>query len=78
MLTKMNTDKAYKLVNDRLAEYERVASFNLITNKKTSATYEHLLSMFDYLTDSISIGAEEVLLNIAEVDSLVREIIVEE
>ena len=36
--------------------------------------YEHPKSMSEYLADSLELGAEEVLLNIAEVNSLVKKI----
>lgn len=72
MLTKFETGEAYELVINKLIEWEERTPPNV---QKTSVDhYEHLKSMSEYLADSLRLGATEVLLNIAEVNSLVKKI----
>ncbi|WP_347220271.1 hypothetical protein [Chryseobacterium sp.] len=78
MLTKFDTSEAYTLVIKKLVEYEDINNSTPITNKKSIAMYEHLCSMAEHLASSLTLGSVEVLLNIAEVDSLVRDIVVTE
>ena len=78
MLTKFDTSEAYTLVVKKLVEYEDIGNSTPITNKKSIAMYDHLCSMVEYLSNSLILGSDEVLLNVAEVDSLVRDIVIEE
>lgn len=78
MLTKFDTSEAYTLVVKKLVEYEDIDESTPVTNKKSIAMYDHLCSMAEYLANSLILGSDEVLLNIAEVDSLVRDIVVKE
>lgn len=71
MLTRFETEKAYELVLDRLIEYENAYNIPHLKSDRLHH-YEHLKSMSEYLADSLRLGATEVLLNIAEVNSLVK------
>lgn len=73
MLTKFETGKACELVINKLVEYENEYNISHLRGD-TLHHYEHLKSMSEYLTNSLQLGATEVLLNIAEVDSLVKKI----
>lgn len=73
MLTKFETEKAYELVINKLVEYENEYNIPHLRGD-TLHHYEHLKSMSEYLTGSLQLGATEVLLNIAEVDSLNRPV----
>lgn len=73
MLTKFNAEKAYELVLGRLDEYENEYNIPLLKGDALHH-YEHLKSMSEYLASSLRLGATEVLLNIAEVDSLNRPV----
>lgn len=73
MLTKFEAHRAYKLVIDKMFEYEQV--YNIPhTDGDTLNHYEHLKAMSEYLANSLELGATEVLLNMAEVTSLTRKI----
>ena len=72
MLTKFNAVEAYERTIDKLIEWEERTP--PIIQKTSMDHYEHLKSMSEYLADSLELGAEEVLLNIAEVNSLVKKI----
>lgn len=73
MLTKFETGKAYELVINKMIEYD--SEYNIPHLKgDTLHHYEHLKSMSEYLFSSLQLGSEEVLLNIAEVNSLVKKI----
>ena len=73
MLTKFETGKAYELVLGKLVEYEGEYNIPNLRGDRLHH-YEHLKSMSEYLADSLRLGATEVLLNIAEVNSLVKKI----
>lgn len=73
MLTKFEAHRAYKLVVDKMFEYEQVYNISHISGD-TLNYYEHLKSMSEYLANSLELGATEVLLNMAEVTSLTRKI----
>lgn len=74
MLTKFNAVQAYEKTLEKMIEWENTNITTPITDNKSIQHYEHLCSMSEYLFDSLQLGAEEVLLNIAEVNSLVREV----
>lgn len=74
MLTKFITVNAYELTTKKLTEYEDTYNISHLKGAPLDH-YEHLRSMSEYLFDSIQLGASEVLLNVAEVDSLVKKII---
>lgn len=74
MLTKLDATRAYELVLDKLIEYEDAYNIHSISGEVLHQ-YEHLKSMAEYLSNSLILGSEEVLLNTDEVDSLVRDIV---
>ena len=73
MLTKLDATRAYELVLDKLIEYEDAYNIHSISGAVLHQ-YEHLKSMSEYLFSSLQLGSEEVLLNITEVNSLVKKI----
>lgn len=75
MLTKFEAHRAYKLVIDKMFEYEQAHEISpAVTWEILHPHYEHLKSMSEYLANSLELGATEVLLNMAEVSSLTRKI----
>lgn len=73
MLTKFNAVQAYEKTLEKMIEYENTYNIPYLDGEELHQ-YEHLKSMSEYLFDSLQLGAEEVLLNIAEVNSLIREV----
>lgn len=73
MLTKFNAVEAYELTIKKMMEYEDAYNIPYL-EVDTLHQYEHLKSVSEYLANSLELGATEVLLNIAEVNSLVKKI----